>query len=165
MNGPMKLQFLGPAALFAVVLSGEGAAWALAYAPSSEILWYANLAIFPVIHKSYLVLSYLVDIPYFQFYFIASPIFALACYGLAAARALPVAIASNLSFVHASFLGYCLATANPRFEAASLGQVSLPSISLPSGPGVWLMIALLFASLASFAISHFCYIRAIRPSQ
>ena len=48
-------------------------------------------------------------------------------------------------------------------EAASLGGLS--SISLPPGPGVWPVSALLFASLAAFAISHFCYIRKIRPSQ
>jgi hypothetical protein len=165
MKWSMKLQFLGPAALFAFVLAAEGAAWALDRAPSSEILWYVNLQIFPVLQKSYYVLSYHVDIPYFQLYFIALPLFALACGGLATARALPIAIASNLSFVYASFVAYCWATANPRFEAASLGQVSLPSFSLPSGPGVCLVIALLFASLASFAISHFCYIREIRLSQ
>ncbi len=165
MKRSIQLQFLGPAALFAFVLAAEGAAWGLDRDPTSEILWYLNLEIFPVLQKSYYHLSAYEDIPYFQLYCIAAPLFTLACGGLATARAFPVAVASNLSFVYAFFLAYCWATDKPRLEAASLGQVSLPSISLPSVPGVWLMIALLFASLASFAISHFCYIRAIRPSQ
>ncbi len=161
----MKLQFLGPAVLFAFILAAEGAAWALDRAPSSEVLWYLNLEIFPISRKTYYVLSNLVDIPYFQLYFIAAPLFALACGGLATARALPIAIASNLSFVYASFMAYCWATANPHLEAASLGGVSVSSISLPSGPGVYLVIALVFISLASFAISHFCYFREIRRPQ
>jgi hypothetical protein len=164
MNWSIKLQFLGPAALFAFVLAAEGAAWGLDRDPTSEILWYANLEIFTVLQQSYCYLFDYVDVPYFQLYCVAAPLFALACGGLATGRAFLLAVASNLSFVYAFFMAYCWATANPRLEAASLGQVSLPSISLPSGLGVRLMIALLFASLASFAISHFCYIRAIRPS-
>jgi hypothetical protein len=166
MKRSIKLQFLSPAALFAFVMAAEGAAWGLDRNPTSEILWYLNLEIFPVLQKSYYHLSAYVNIPYFQPYCIAAPLFALACGGLATARAFLLAVASCLSFVYAFFLAYCWATANPRLEAASLGQVSLPSSSLPSGPGVWLVVgALLFASLAQFAISHFCYIRAIRPSQ
>jgi hypothetical protein len=165
MKRSIKLQFLGPAALFAFVLAAEGAAWGPDRDPASELLWYLNIEIFPVLQKSYYLLSNYMNIPYFQFYLIAAPLFALACGGLAASRPFPVAVASNLSFVHAFFLAYCWTTANPRLEAASLGQVSLASLSFPSGPGVWLVIALLSASLASFAVSHFCYFRKIRPSQ
>lgn len=165
MNRSIKLQFLGPSALFAFVLAAEGAAWGLDRDPTSEILWYANLEIFTVLQQSYYYLSDCVDVPYFQLYCVAAPLFALACGGLATGRAFLLAVASNLSFVYAFLWACCWATANPHLEPASLGQVSLPSISLPSGPGVSLMIALLFASLASFAIFHFCYIRAIRPSQ
>jgi hypothetical protein len=157
----MQLQFLGPAALFAFILAGEGAAWALGRAPTWEILWYLNLEIFPVLRKSYYIPSVLAEIPHFQLYFIAMPLFALACGGLAVARALPVAIASNLSFIYASFMAYCLATASPRLQAASLGGVSVSTISLPSGPCVYLVIVLVLTSLASFAISHFCYFREI----
>jgi hypothetical protein len=168
MNQSIKLQFLGPAGLFAFVLAAESCAWGLDRDPTSEFLWYLNLEIFPVLQKSYYHLSAFEDIPYFQLYCIAAPLLALACGGLAAARAFPIAVASNLSFVYAFFMAYCWATANPRLEAASLGQVSLPSFSLPSN--VWLVIALLLASLASFAISYFCYIRIccirkIQPSQ
>jgi hypothetical protein len=167
MNRSIKLQFLGPAALFAFVLTAESAAWGLDRHPTSEMLWYLNLEIFPILQKTYYQLSAYEDIPYFQLYFIAAPLLALSCAGLATARAFPVAVASNLSFVYAIFMAYCWATAysSPRLEAASLGEVSVPWISFPDGPGVWLVIALLFASLASFAISHLCYIRDIRPSQ
>lgn len=70
------------------MLAADSAAWGMGHAPSSEILWYANLEIFPGLHKSYNGLFYFVDLSYFQLYFIASPIFALASYELVAARML-----------------------------------------------------------------------------
>src|SRR5258708_33991983 len=96
MKRQTKLQFLGPAALFVFVLAGEAAAWGLGHTPTSGFLWYANLQIFPVLQKSYYLLSAHVDISHFQLYFIALPIFARACYWLVAARSLPISIARNL---------------------------------------------------------------------
>src|ERR1700739_1905998 len=97
MNRLVKLQFLGPFALFGATLSAELAARALAYAPSSEFLWFVNLRMFGIFQRSYYLLSDLVSIQGFQLFNIALPIFLLACYGLFAGRRFPLALASNLS--------------------------------------------------------------------
>ena len=99
-----KLQFLGPMALFVATLSAELAVRALAYAPSSEFLWFVNLRMFGIFQRSYYMLSELVSIQSFQLLGIALPIFLLACYGLAASRRLPLALASNLSLGYAALL-------------------------------------------------------------
>src|SRR5260221_11385565 len=104
MSRLFKLQFLGPLALFVATLCAELAVRALAYAPSSELLWFINLKMFGIFQRSYYMLSEVVSMQGFQLFGIALPIFLLACYGLAARRRLPLALASNLRFGCASLL-------------------------------------------------------------
>src|SRR5258707_2225809 len=101
MNRLFKLQFLGPLALFAAALCAELAARALQYAPSSELLWFINLKMFGIFQRSDALLSYLVAIHGFQFFWLALPIFALACFGLATKSRLPFTVATHLSVVYA----------------------------------------------------------------
>src|SRR6266478_1784277 len=100
-----KLQFLGPLVLFVATLSAELAARALAYDPSSELLWFVNLRMFGIFQRSYSelfnysALDGIASIPGFQLFGLALPLFLLACYGLVAGCRLPLALASSLSFV------------------------------------------------------------------
>jgi hypothetical protein len=152
-----KLQFLGPMALFVATLSAELAVRALAYAPSSEFLWFVNLKMFGIFQRSYSMLNDLVGIQNFQLLGIALPIFLLACYGLAARRRLPLAVASNLSFGYAALLLLSWQSPGPPTTQASLG-----SIAIPSGAGFYVLTGILGTSLVSFAISHLLYLRAAR---
>jgi hypothetical protein len=152
-----KLQFLGPMALFVATLSAELAVQALAYAPSSEFLWFVNLKMFAIFQRSYYMLSDFISIQSFQLLGIALPIFLLACYGLAARSRLPLAVASNLSFGYAALL--LLSWQTP---GAPTTQASLGSIAVPSGAGFYVLTGILGTSLVSFAISHLLYLRAAR---
>ncbi len=157
MSRLFKLQFLGPLALFVATLSAELAVRALAYAPSSELLWFVNLKMFGIFQRSYYMLSEFVSTQGFQLFGIALPIFLLACYGLAARRRLPLALASNLSFAYAALLLFSWQTPGPPTTQASLG-----SIAVPTGAGFYVLAAILGTSLVSFAISHLLYLRAAR---
>lgn len=152
-----KLQFLGPMALFVATLSAELAVRALAYAPSSEFLWFLNLRMFGIFQRSYYLLSELVSIQGFQLFGIALPIFLLACYGLVAGRRLPLALASNLSLGYAALLLFSWQS-----PGAPTTQASLGFIAVPSGAGFYVLMVILGTSLVSFAISHLLYLRAAR---
>src|SRR5258705_11002792 len=104
MNRLFKLQFLGPLALFAATLCAELAARALAYAPSSEFLWFVNLRMFGIFQRSYGLLSEVVTIPGFQLLGIALPIFLLACIWQAARSILTLSLARPHSVSYESLL-------------------------------------------------------------
>jgi hypothetical protein len=151
-----RLQFIGPALVFAAVLSAECAAYALSRAPSSQILWYANLRLFGLFQKSHYVLATYVDVAYFQLLFVALPLILLASYGLFRRRALALAIASNLSCVYAAFLLYtsCLAEL-PR-------AASLVATGVSMRPDLLMGVVLLGSSLLSLVVSHIIYIGSLR---
>jgi hypothetical protein len=157
MDRLFRLQFLGPLALFSATLCAELAARALQYAPSSEFLWFVNLKMFGIFQRSYAMLSEFVAVDGFQFFGIALPIFALACFGLSAKSRLPLALATHLSAAYAAFL--VLSWQSP---GAPTTQASLVSIAVPSGAGLYVLTGILGACLLSFALSHLLYIRAVR---
>jgi hypothetical protein len=152
-----KLQFLGPLAVFVATLCAELAARALAYDPSSEMLWFVNLRLFGIFQRSYSALGDVARIPGFLLFALALPIFLLACYGLFAGRRLPLALASNLSFGYATFL--LLAWQSPGRHTT---QASLGPITVPSGAGFYMLTGILGSCLLSCAISHLLYLRAAR---
>jgi hypothetical protein len=160
-----KLQLVGPATLLVFILASEAAARALAYAPTSETLWYINLKIFGIFQKSR---YYLYDfIPYdardyipvvsAQHFMVIAPIFLAACLGLAFRRRLLLAVASNLSFICAASLIFFWYVDERRSQEASLIIVGVLL-----GPNLYLLTVLLGASLFSFLISHLLYIREYR---
>ncbi|WP_249130225.1 hypothetical protein [Bradyrhizobium sp. AUGA SZCCT0283] len=156
MNRLFKLQFLGPLALFAAALSAELAARALEYAPSSELFWFLNLKVFGIFQRSYAALSYFVPIDGFQFFGIALPIFALACFGLFAKSRLPFTVATHLSVAYAVFMVLCWKTGVPELKQASLG-----TIAVPSGIGLYVTATILGSCVLSFAITHLLYFLAV----
>jgi hypothetical protein len=158
MDRLFRLQFLGPLALFSATLCAELAARALQYAPSSEFLWFVNLRMFGIFQRSYVMLSEFVAVDGFQFFGIALPIFALACFGLAAKSRLPLALATHLSVAYAAFL--VLSWQTPGHPAST--QASLGAIAVPTGAGLYVLTGILGACLLSFALSHLLYFRAVR---
>jgi len=156
MSWRATFQFIGPACVFAAVTAAEGAAYALAQAPSSATLWHINLDWFGIFQKSHYMLSAYTGIGYFQFRFIALPLLALASVGLLFARPFVLAVAGNLSFVYALFLVYCWVLCEPAQEA------SLIPIAVPSAPDLSLGLVIFVSSLLSFVMSHMTYVRDIR---
>ena len=158
-----KLQLVGPIALFAIVLSAEGAAWALAQFPASEILWFINLRLFGLFQICYYLVSNKVTIPYLQF-FVAFAMLVLALTGFALKYRLLLNIASNLSFLCVCFIGYAWSLIGSPAEAASLVEQSYAAttLTLPSGSDLCLFVILIGATLPSFAASHLSYFREVR---
>jgi hypothetical protein len=161
-----KLQVVGPVCLFVAVLGAEGAAWALSHLPSSEILWFVNLRVFGIFQKSHYLLSSHVGIQYLQF-FIVMPMFVTACLGLVFNCRPLLPLASNLSFLYVAFLAYAWYLVESSPQAASLATASYHSaiMTMPSGSDLCMFMALLAATLPSFAASHIAYFRAVRDGQ
>jgi hypothetical protein len=156
MNRLFKLQFLGPFALFTAALCAELAVRALQYAPSSELLWFINLRMFGIFQRSDAMLSGFIAIDGFQFFGVALPIFALACYGLAAKSRLPFTIATHLSVAYAGFL-----VVSWQAGATTVKQASLGAIAVPTGVGLYVMATILGTCALSFVITHLLYFSAV----
>ena len=158
MNRLSKLQLVGPAFLFAAVLAAEGAAYALSLFPSSAPLWYANLKLFGMFQRSYYLVDSYTGIPSFNLFFIAMPILLLGCLGIVWRKRLLLAVSSNLSFVYAGLLIHQWMLMQPRALQASLTAIALPV----ADADLYLVVTLLGASLLSFCVSHFIYVRDVR---
>jgi hypothetical protein len=135
-----KLQLIGPILLLLAVAGAEAAALALALAPlrlGDELLGTA------------------VDVAHGQLFLIAMPLFLLACGGFYCRRPLALAIASNLSFVHAAVLACAVYADRPAAIASLTGfaDVMAPHLGLCAG--------LLTCTLLSFSASHIIYLRGI----
>jgi hypothetical protein len=154
-----KYQFFGPLVLFVATLSAELAARALAYAPSSETLWYLNLEVFGLFQRSQSVLSYYVNIDGFQLFGVALPIFALACFGLLMRSRLPLAVSAQFAVGYATFLLFSWQGPGHSAAQASL-RVMIP---LPSGEKFYMLAGILGTCLLSALISHVLYLRGDRP--
>lgn len=159
MSRLFKLQFLGPAALFAAALFAELAAQALAAAPRSEWMWYLNLRVFGLFQRSHEALNGYIDIAGFQLFGIALPIFVVAWVGLVKGSRFLLAVSTQFAAGYAAFLLLAWQTPGP-----SNPQASLYVIATPSGAGFYLLTAILGACLLSCAISHLLYLRA-RPDK
>ena len=143
--------------MFAAVLAAETAVFALAYAPSSEALWYINLKLFGLFQRSYYIIDSYTGFSQFEFFYIALATLLLGCLGVVYRHRLLLAVSSNLSFVYAGFLFYSWVLAQPRTL-----QASLIAIVEPTGPDQYLIAILLGSSLLSFFVSHFIYARSVR---
>src|SRR5207248_3193750 len=110
-----------------------------------------------IFQRSNAALSEFVALHGFQFFGIAMPIFAMACFGLLAKARLPLALATHLSIAFAAFL--VLSWQTPGQGAT---QASLVSIAVPPGAGFYVMACTLGTCLVSFAISQLLYLRLVR---
>jgi hypothetical protein len=152
-----KLQIIGPATVFAMLLAAESAAYALALHPSSPALWSMNLELFGIFQKGHYLLSSRIDVAYFQIVGIGTPLLLFAGYGLLFKRPLALAAASSLSFIYVAFL---LCAAYVCDEAWRQAPFAIARIV--SGPGAAVGAILLGASLLSLIVSHMSYLTACR---
>ena len=149
-----KLQFVGPATLFAMMLCGEGAVHALGLWPSSSALWYIKLELFGLFQKSHCILSTYSETGYPQLLLVGLPLFAVACYGFFFNRLLALAIAGNLGFVYVAFLLW------NRYLCGASAQGASP-VTTSSGIEICVWFALVGSSILSCMMSHVVYLRAI----
>jgi hypothetical protein len=161
MNRLSKLQLIGPAFLFAAVLAAEAGAYALNMFPSSETLWFINLKLFGVFQRSYYLVDSYTGIASSNLFLVAVPILLIGCIGVFCHQRLLLAISSNLSFVYAGFLIYLWTLMQPNVLQASLNAIAVPS----GGADLYLVACLLGASLLSFCVSHFIYVRDVRAAR
>jgi hypothetical protein len=152
-----KLQIIGPATVFAMLLAAESAAYALALHPSSPMLWSLNLQLFGIFQKGRYVLSSQVDIAYVQIVGIGLPLLLAAGYGLAFKRRFALAAASSLTFMYVAFLLCAAYTCDVAWRLAPFDIARILS-----GPGAAVVGLLLGASLLSLIVSHMSYLTACR---
>jgi hypothetical protein len=150
-----KLQLIGPIFLLVAVAGAEGVACALAYAPGSEALWYLHLNVFGPFRLGDDILGTYVDTAHGQLYLIELPLFLIACGGVYSRCPLALAIASNLSFVHAVVL-VCAGYVHEPVRIASLAGIAY-AVAPHFYPGA----SLFGCALLSFCASHIIYLRAI----
>jgi hypothetical protein len=156
-----RIQLIGPLVLLGAVAAAEAAAFALAFAPSSSLLWYLNLEVFSIFRKSRIYLGDLSAIPFAQLLFIAGPLALIAGLGLVLKRNLVLAVASNLSLVYAAVLIYSW---HHWHTFKHMKSASLVWVQVPSGSDLYFFAILLIASSASFVASHCFYLRAARSA-
>lgn len=150
-----KLQLAGPMGVIVALAGAEFGAHALAYWPSSPLLWYLNLEVFRPVQYSFVAENGLALGELTRTLSVAVPLLALICTGLLARNRFPLALASNLSLLYSGFLLYGSYVANcPAAEAG----VKLAALWAPS---FLLAVAVLLAAFLSSAISHRSYWREI----
>jgi hypothetical protein len=151
-----KLQLAGPIGVIAALGCAECGAHALAYWPSSSLLWYVDLEVFRPLQYSFAAANErlaLGDLA--QTLFVVGPLLALICLGLITGRRFPLALASNLSFVCSAALLYGSYVADS--PVAGLQR----DLSALWAPSFFLALSILLAAFMSTAISHRAYWREI----
>ncbi len=148
-----KLQLAGPVVVISAVACAELGAHALAYWPSSSLLWYLNLEVFRPLHYEVIVENRVGD--FAQTLCVVVPLFALICIGLITKIRLPLALASNMSLLYSLVLLYGLYLANAPYGVTGV------KLSALWGPSLLLAGSVLLASFLSSAISHRAYWREL----
>jgi len=156
MLGNEKLQLAGPIGVIAAVGCAECGARALAYWPSSPLLWYVDLEVFRPLQYTFATANdRLAFGDLAQTLCVVTPLLALICIGLITRRNFPLALASNLSFVFSAALLYGSYVA----ERPTAGVLHDPSALW--APSFFLALSILLTAFLSSAISHRAYWREI----
>ena len=152
-----KLELAGPVGVATVVAGAEFGAHALAYWPSSPLLWYLNLEVFRPVQYSLVAEQSVALGGLAQTLCVAAPLLGLIGIGLITRARLPLAIASSLSLIYSALLLYGSFLANNPAEAMG---IALSFLWVPSS---LLAASVLLASFLSSAISHRAYWRELFP--
>jgi hypothetical protein len=151
-----KLQLVGPVGVIAALACAECGAHALAYWPSSSLLWYIDLEIFrPLQYSLTAANERLAFGDLAQTLCLVAPLLACICIGLITGRRFPLALASNLSFVYSAALLYGSYLAD---QPAAAPHHQLSALWAPS---FFLALSVLLVAFVSTAASHRAYWRAI----
>ncbi len=156
MLGNEKLQLAGPIGVIAAVVCAECGAHALAYWPSSPLLWYVDLEVFRPLQYAFAAANERLafgGLP--QTLCTVIPLLALVCVGLITGRNFPLALASNLSFVFSAALLYGSYLADCPLAGTN------NSLSVLWAPFCLLALSVLLAAFLSSAASHRAYWREI----
>lgn len=148
-----KLQLAGPLLVVSAVACADFGAHALAYWPSSSLLWYLNLEVFRPVQYSVVAENGIGD--FAQILFVVVPLLALICVGLITKIRFPLALASNISLVYSGLLLYGLYSSNSSAEQAGV------RLSALLGPSLLFAGSVLLASFLSSVISHRAYWREL----
>jgi hypothetical protein len=151
-----NLQLAGPVGVIAAVACAEFGAHALAYWPSSSLLWYVDLEVFRPLQYSFGAAnerSAFGDLA--QILCVVAPLLALTCVGMITGLRLPLALASNMSVLYSAALLYGSYVADS--PAAGTGG----KLAALWAPSFFLAVFILLAAFLSSAISHRAYWREI----
>jgi hypothetical protein len=150
-----KLELAGPVGVIAALACAEVGAHALAYWPSSMLLWYVDIEMFRPLQYSFATTSEPTFGDLGRTLCMAAPLVMLISIGLITGRRLPLALASNLSFVFSAALLYGSYLADRPLAGIhnNLGALCVPS--------VFLALSILFVAFLSSIISHRAYWRKI----
>jgi hypothetical protein len=152
-----KLELAGPVGVAMAIAGAEFGAYALAYWPSSSLLWYLNLEVFRPMQYSVVAEPAMVLGGLAQTLCVAVPLLGLMLAGIVTKSRLPLAIATSLSLIYSALLLYGALLANS--PAVKVG-VKLSALWVPSS---FLAASILLASILSSAISHRAYWRELFP--
>jgi hypothetical protein len=148
---------VGPLLVIAIVASAQCGAYALDTWPQSALLWYLNLEVFRPVQYSFFMGEGVDATGTTQALCVVLALLALICIGSLGKIRLPLAIASNLSFLYSVALLYGLyAARNPALEVSV-------KLSALWGPAFVLVLIVVLAALASSASAHRAYWREIIP--
>lgn len=146
---------VGPLLVVGVVASAQCGAYALNTWPQSALLWYLNLEVFRPVQYSFFIGADLDPTGLSQAFAVMTALLALICTGSVGKMRLPLAIASNLSFLYSVVLFYGFCAANNRALAIDLNMLWAPSFAL--------VLVVLLAAVVSFVSAHRAYWREIFP--
>jgi hypothetical protein len=151
-----RLQLAGPVSVIAAVACAECGAHALAYWPSSSLLWYVDLEVFRPLQYSFGAANERLafgDLA--QTICVVAPLLALICIGMITGRRLPLALASNVSALYSAAFLY------GSYVADSPAVGTGGKFAALWAPSFFLAVSILLAAFLSSAISHRAYWREI----
>jgi hypothetical protein len=158
MVGSEKLQLAGPIGVIAAVACAECCAHALAYWPSSPLLWYVDLEMFRPLQYGFgaaderLALG---DLG--QALCVVLPLLTLIGLGVITGRRFPLALASNLSLMFSAALLYGSYVSERPVAAV------MDNLSTLWAPSFLVALSILLTAMLSSATSHRAYWREIFP--
>jgi hypothetical protein len=149
---------VGPLLVVTVVVSAQCGAYALNAWPRSALLWYLNLEVFRPVQYSFLIGNGLDVTGASQAFCLVLAFLVLIGSGLFGKTRLPLAIASNLSFLYSVVLLYGFYAANSPALPVDI------RLSALLGPSFALVTAVVLTALVSSASAHRAYWREIFSS-
>jgi hypothetical protein len=148
---------VGPLLVVGVVAGAQCGAYALDTWPQSPLLWYLNLEVFRFVQYSFFIGADLDPTGLSQAFGVVTALLALICAGSVSKMRLPLAIASNLSFLYSVVLFYGFYAANNPALAVGMDLNTLWA------PSFALVLVVLLGAVVSSVSAHRAYWREIFP--
>jgi hypothetical protein len=140
-----------------VIASAQCGAYALDTWPQSVLLWYLNIELFRPVQYSFFIGADLDPTGLSQAVGVVTALVVLICAGSVVKMRLPLAIASNLSFLYSVILFYGFYAANNPARAVGIDLNTLWA------PSFALVLVVLLGAVVSSVSAHRAYWREIFP--